>query len=86
MYSCAMDSKNSQACSEIIDLRNEHCPMNLVKFKFHLYEFQNKSKSCTILIEKDTEGARNILNFLIFKNIVVKTENENGVLKLFLEK
>jgi TusA-related sulfurtransferase len=56
-----MEEKNIN--SQVIDLQNEKCPYNLVKFKFYFYELK-KFKA----IVKKGEASEGIVKFLQHKN------------------
>lgn len=68
--------------SQVIDLRKEPCPMNLVKFKFHFSEFSKKKENFIVILEG--EGMQNVQNFLNHKKIPFKALNE-GKIEVVLE-
>lgn len=66
--------------SQVVDLTNEPCPMNLVKFKYHFYEFSSKKQSFTVLAKNN----QNIINFLEFKkaSFVFEKSGESTIFKI----
>ena len=66
--------------SQAIDLTSEPCPMNLVKFKYHFYEFSSKKQSFAVLAKNN----QNIINFLEFKkaNFLMEKKGENTLFKI----
>lgn len=73
-----MEAKNGN--SQVIDLRGEACPMNLVKFKYHFSVFGVNKEDFTVLIEG--EGFENIKKFLQFKNVNFAILSEAKGLKI----
>jgi TusA-related sulfurtransferase len=69
-----------------VDLRNEKCPMNLVKFKFYLHEFfQNKAlKTLEVSLNLEDEGAKNIADFLDYKKIDFKVLKTHQNIKILI--
>lgn len=65
-----MKGKNRN--SQVLDLRNIPCPMNLVQFKYHLYE---RDKNI-FYITKNGDAFNNICHFLEFKKIVFTVEEK----------
>ena len=64
--------------SQVIDLQNEPCPMNLVKFKFYFYELKT-----FIAIVKKGDASDGIINFLKHKNANFEVKDE-GEVNLFI--
>ena len=72
---------NSQADTKIIDLQSLPCPMNLVNFKFHFHQFNQKKESFIALANE--EGIKNIKNFLNYKKITFESLTEKSIKIIF---
>ena len=63
-----------------IDLQNEPCPLNLVKFKFYFYDL----KSFVALVQKGKQS-ESIIDFLNYKNAIFKIKEEANLIKIIVE-
>ena len=74
---CIMEEKKTN--SQVIDLQNEPCPMNLVKFKFYFHEL----KTFKAIVKKG-EPLNGIINFLKHKNanFEIKEEGEVNIINI----
>ena len=64
---------------EVIDLTNEACPINLVKFKYHFYRLQSlKTLEKASFIIKNGEPLNGIIKFLEYKKMSFELESKEG--------
>jgi hypothetical protein len=62
-----------------IDLQNEPCPLNLVKFKFYFYDL----KSFIALVKKGKQS-EGIIDFLNYKKATFKIIQEENLTKIIV--
>jgi hypothetical protein len=68
---------------EVIDLRHEICPINLVKFKYHFYRLQNlhNFEKSSFLI-KNGEPLNGVIRFLEYKKVTFNLQDKDDFVVL----